>query len=143
MDQKTVNLLISVIGAVVVLITAIVTWYLNEKGKRIYEEYKRKEIKYSELIKCLRGFYISSFDKDLRNAFLNQLNLCWMYCPDDVIQKAYNFLNMVHTDQKHSDEEKEKAVGELILAIRIDLINRKPLKKTTLKPEDFKHLTAT
>ena len=141
MDQSNINLIISVIGAG--FITGIVTWYLNEKSKRIYQEYKRKEIKYSELIKCLRGFYISSFDKDLRNAFLNQLNLCWMYCPDDIIQKANNFLNMVQTGQEHSDEEKQKAVGELILAIRIDLISRKPLKKTTLKPEDFKHLTAT
>ena len=50
---------------------------------------------------------------------------------------------MVQTGQEHSDEEKQKAVGELILAIRIDLISRKPLKKTTLKSEDFKHLTAT
>jgi hypothetical protein len=44
---------------------------------------------------------------------------------------------------KSSDKEKEKAVGELILAIREDLISRKPLKKTLLKPEDFKHLKAT
>lgn len=81
--------------------------------------------------------------KELRTEFLNQLNLCWMYCPDEVIYKGYNFLFMVHTGQKHSDEEKEKAVGELILAIREDLISRKPLKETRLKPEDFKHLQAT
>jgi hypothetical protein len=141
MDQSMFNLLISVIGAG--FITGIVTWYLNEKSKRIYQEYKRKEIKYSELIRCLRGFYEDSTDKELKNAFLNQYRLCWMYCSDDVIQKTNKFLKMVQTGQEHSDEEKEKAVGELILAIRIDLISRKPLKKTTLKPEDFKHLTAT
>jgi hypothetical protein len=66
-----------------------------------------------------------------------------MYCPDEVIHKAYNFLLMVHTDQKHSDEEKEKAVGELMFVIRKDLISRKPLEKTNLKPEDFRHLRAT
>ncbi len=143
MDQNSVNLFISVIGAVVVLTSAIVTWCLNEKSKRKFEEYKRKEVKYSALIRSLRGFYVDTFNKELRNEFLNQLNLCWMYCPDEVIQKAYNFLCTVQTGQQHSDDEKERAVGELMLAIRLDMINRKPLKKTDLLPEDFKHLTAT
>jgi len=143
MEQGTINMLIPVIGAVIAFVSGLVTWYLNERSKRIYEEYKRKEEKYSGLIRSLRGFYVDSFNKELRTEFLNQLNLCWMYCPDEVIRKAYNFLLLVHTDQKHSDEEKEKAVGELMLAIRKDLISRKPLGKTNFKPEDFGHLKAT
>ena len=143
MERETLNVLISVIGGVIAFIGSFVIWYLNERSKRVYEEYKRKEVKYSELIRSLRGFYVDSSNKELKTEFLNQLNLCWMYCPDEVIYKAYNFLFMVHTDQKHSDEEKEKAVGEFVLAIRKDLISRNPLRKTDLKPEDFKHLRAT
>ena len=143
MEQETVNILIPVIGAVIAFVSAVVTWYLNERSKRIYEEYRRKEEKYSELIRSLRGFYVDSFNKEQITEFLNQLNLCWIYCPDEVIHKAYNFLSKVHTNQKYSNEEKEKAVGELMLAIRKDLISRKPLKKTNLKPEDFRHLKAT
>lgn len=143
MQQETLNVLIPVIGGVLVLIGGFLTWYLNERSKRVYEEYKRKEEKYSALIRSLRGFYVDSSSKELKTEFLNQLNLCWMYCPDEVIHKAYNFLFMVHTVQKHSDEEKEKAVGEFMLAIRKDLISRKPLTKTNFKPEDFKHLRAT
>jgi len=143
MEQGTVNMLIPIIGAVIVFVSGLVTWYLNERSKRIYEEYKRKEDKYSALIRSLRGFYVDSFNKELQTEFLNQLNLCWMYCPDEVIHKAYNFLLMLHTAQKYSDEEKEKAVGELILTIRKDLISKKPLVKTNLKPEDFRYLRAT
>ena len=143
MEQGTVNMLIPIIGAVIVFVSGLVTWYLNERSKRIYEEYKRKEDKYSALIRSLRGFYVDSLNKELQTEFLNQLNLCWMYCPDEVIHKAYNFLLMVHTAQKYSDEEKEKAVGELILTIRKDLISKKPLVKTNLKPEDFRYLRAT
>lgn len=143
MEQETVNILIPVIGAVIVFVSGLATWYLNERSKRIHEEYKRKEEKYSGLIRSLRGFYVDSFNKELRSEFLNQLNLCWMYCPDEVIHKAYNFLLMVHTDQRHSDEEKEKTVGELMLAIRKDLTSRKPLGKTNLTPRDFRHLKAT
>jgi len=143
MEQGTVNMLIPIIGAVIVFVSGLVTWYLNKRSKRIYEEYKRKEDKYSALIRSLRGFYVDSLNKELQTEFLNQLNLCWMYCPDEVIHKAYNFLLMVHTAQKYSDEEKEKAVGELILTIRKDLISKKPLVKTNLKPEDFRYLRAT
>ena len=135
--------LIPVIAGLIAVIGSLLIWWLNEKSKRIYEEYKRKEERYSGLIRSLRGFYVSLESKELKTEFLNQLNLCWMYCSDDIIHRAYDFLNMVHTGQKHSDQEKEKAVGELMLAIRKDLINRKPLRKTSFKPEDFKHLKAT
>jgi len=143
MEQATINILIPVGGIILTLIGGFVTWYLNERSKRSYEEYRRKEERYSELIKSIQGFYIDSFSKELRSQFLNQLNLCWMYCPDEVIHKAYKFLLMVHTDKKCSDDDKEKAVGEFILAIRKDLINKKPLRNTELKPGDFKHLRAT
>jgi hypothetical protein len=50
---------------------------------------------------------------------------------------------MVHSGQKHSDEEKEKAVGELMLALRRAIINRKPLRKSNLRSEGFRHLRTT
>jgi len=142
MEQAINNVPIPILGVILTLIGGFITWCLNERRKRRYEEYKRKEEKYSKLIRCLRGFYINSTSKELKEEFLNQLNLCWMYCPDEVIRKAYKFLLTVHTDDKYSDDEKEKTVGEFMLAIRKDLINRKLMRKTELKPEDFKHLKA-
>ncbi|MFQ3245806.1 MAG: hypothetical protein ACI9SP_002454 [Arenicella sp.] len=38
--------------------SAIVAWLVNEWRKRLWEEYKRKEDSYSELLRCLRGFYM-------------------------------------------------------------------------------------
>lgn len=143
MAQSTIDTLIQVGGVVIGLIAGFITLFLNERSKRSEEEYKRKEERYVELINALRGFYVDSQNKELKESFLRQLNLCWLYCPDDVIQKAYRFLSAVHTGQKPSDGEKERAVGELILAIRNDLLNRKPVRRTNLKPEDFKHLRAT
>ena len=140
MEQAKVNILIPIIGTILTLIVGFITWYENERSKRIYEEYKRKEEKYSKLIRSLRGFYIDLISKEKKEEFLNQLNLCWMYCPDEVIRKAYKFLLTVHTVNKYLDDEKEKAVGKFILAIRKDLINRKLMRKTELEPEDFKHL---
>ena len=57
--------------------------------------------------------------------------LCWLYCPDAVIHKAYNFLDHVHTGVKKSDEEKEQALGTFVLAVRKDL----PARETVVEED--------
>lgn len=122
------------------LLIVVITWLLNEWGKRRHENYIRKEQRYSALLKSLRGFYVESQNKELKEEFLNEVNQCWLYCPDRVIEKAYAFLNTVHTDNKFNDVGKEIALGELILEIRKDLYTQFFFKRTHLKAEDFKNL---
>ncbi len=128
------------------VVGAIIAWFANEWRKRLWEEYQRKEEKYKALLESLEGFYTSvdpSEANKLRQAFLNHLNLCWLYCPDNVIKKAYEFLSCVHTDGRCTDDQKEKALGEFVLAIRKDLLSRKIVKKTSLKSSDFKIYKST
>jgi hypothetical protein len=143
MAQSTIDALIQVGGVVFALIAGFITLFINERSKRGEQEYRGKEERYVELVNALQGFYVDTFDKEKRENFLRQLNLSWLYCPDEVIQTAYKFLVMVHTDQKQPESEREKALGEFMLAIRKDLLNRKPVRQTSLRPDDFKHLRAT
>lgn len=124
-------------------LVAIVAWYLNERSKRKLEEYERKEESYKELLRTLRGFYVTGHDPELKSAFLDQVNLCWLYAPDEVIKRAYDFLSLVHTGVAATDEQKELAVGALVEGIRKDLISRKIVKKSKLEAKDFKHLRST
>lgn len=124
-------------------LAAIVAWYFNERSKPLWEQFKRKEESYRELLRCLRGFYVTTQDKQLKEQFLHQVNLCWLYAPDAVITAAYRFLGTVHTGVKFSDEEKEKACGELVLAIRQDLLTRRVVTRTELTASDFQRLIAT
>jgi hypothetical protein len=121
---------------------AIVAWLLNERSKRKWKEYKRKEKRYSALLHTLKGFYVNSHDKALKDEFLYQLNLCWLYAPDEVIKLAYAFLDKVKVGVKFTDTEKEEAAGELISAIRHDLLSRRLVKDTRLKAKDYRHLRA-
>lgn len=121
------------------LFGAVVAWLVNEWRKRIWEQYQRKEEGYKELLRCLKGFYVGS-SAELKSEFLNQLNRCWLYCPDNVIKKGYAFLDTVHTSSLSSDQKKEKAMGDFVAAIRSDLLSRKLVRKTLLTGEDFKHL---
>lgn len=130
------------VAVAISLLSIPLSWFLNEKSKRVYEEYKRKEQRYAELIKSINGFYVDSHDSRQVNEFINQLHLCWMYCPDVVIKKGYAFLNTVHSGEKCAEAEKEEALGDFVLAIREDLLHRKPTKTTQLTAKDFKLLRA-
>jgi len=123
------------------LFGAIVAWFVNEWRKRVWEQYQRKEESYRELLRCLRGFYIGASNaNELKAEFLNQLNRCWLYCPDDVILKGYAFLDTVHTSNLSTHEVKEKAMGDFVASIRNDLLSRKLVSSTNLSGNDFRHL---
>ncbi len=68
-------------------------WLLDRKQRRVTEEYQRNEERYRELLLALPGFYVGNLKTERREAFLNQVNLCWLYCSDEVIKKAYAFLD--------------------------------------------------
>ena len=85
---------------------------------------------------------METLDKELRLKFLDQLNICWLYCPDDVIKKAYEFLDTIQANKIQNDATKENALGEFILAIRKDLLSRKLVTRTELLPSEFRHLGA-
>ena len=119
-------------------------WLYNEWQKRIAKARSEKEERYKELITLVRSFGGAFYDRDKANKFILELQLCWMYCPDQVIQKGNNFLDLMKNKERPPDFQKnlDMAKGELILAIRSDLIAiGNPLsflKKTILKPEDFR-----
>lgn len=146
MDTAWIELskaLAPLVGVLVTGIGAVGAWVINEKRKRASEEYQRKEERYRELLGALRGFYITDRDPRAVQTFLDQLNLCWLYCPDNVIRSAYAFVDTVSTGVLRTDEEKELAVGELVAAIRHDLVSRRIVKRTRLSAADFRHLAAS
>lgn len=118
---------------------AIVAWFFNERSKLTWEQYKRKEENYKELLRCIRGFYVSTQDSEIKSQFVQQSNLLWLYAPDHVIQAANTFLHKVQTGAP----DKELAFGEVVLLARKDLLSRKIVRHTKLTASDFRHFTST
>ena len=124
-------------------LAAIVAWVANEQSKLSWEQYKRKEENYKELLRCLKGFYVASQDKELKGQFLHQINLLWLYAPDHVIRLSYAFLETVKTGATAADRAiKEQAFGNFVAAIRKDLLSRKIVRRTGLEGKDFRHFVA-
>ncbi len=118
-------------------------WLYNQRQQRAWERYQRKEERYRKLLLTARGFYVGAANSDkLKDAFISQIHLCWLYCPDKVIRTAYAFLESIG-DSKHSDASRVAALGELFSAVREDLLSRQIVKGTSLTAIDFKPLTPT
>jgi len=114
---------------------AIIAWFVNERSKLSWEQYKRKEENYRELLRCIRGFYVSSQDTAMKSQYVHQNNLLWLYAPDHVIRAANSFLEKVQAGV----QDKEEAFGEVVLLARKDLLSRRIVQRTDLTPSDFKH----
>ena len=125
------------------LVAAVIAWFLNERAKRAHEEYLRKEQNYKTLVSSIEGFYVATQDTNTKQVFLEHLNQCWLYSPDEVIREAYRFLETVKTGTITDGSEKDAACGDFVAAIRRDLLSRRIVSKTKLSGRDFQHLRAT
>jgi len=131
-----------IIIIVVTVIAGLITWYLNQQSKLSYENYVRREQRFVALVSCIHGFGEQTDNKEMRDKFIKELDISWLYCSDEVILRAYKFLESVMKGSNVTEEQQQKAMGELMLAIRKDLIENKKLNKTNLKPSDFRFLRA-
>lgn len=118
----------------------LITWSLTQFSKWKWERRVRKEERYKGFLNAITGFYQGSESAKKKTEFILELRFAWLYCPDDIIRGGNRFLDTVSanekkpTDEKQpKDEEKETALGELVLALRRDMIG-----KTNLKASDYK-----
>ena len=120
------------------LIGTVVAWFANERRKRAWEEYQRKEENYKALLAASRGFYLNAQDTAKKSDFLQQVDLCWLYCTDEVIQAAYRFLESVKTGTGSTDEARRASFGSFMVEIRKDMLRRRVARKTQLVASDYR-----
>lgn len=131
---------ISVVGTVLVV---VVGWYMNERSKRADGDYQRREDRYAQLLRCVRAFHVNSLEPEKQIDFLDELNQCWLYCPDNVILKANSFVMAMDVGSAATGDDVKQALGELLIAIRKDLLGRRPVRTTRLQAGDFVHAGIT
>ncbi|HRK76954.1 MAG TPA: hypothetical protein PLQ95_00310 [Thiobacillus sp.] len=123
------------------LLGAVAAWFLNERRRRAWEEYLRKEERYRELLRTLTGFYSYASDSEVRRQFLEEYKQCFLYCSDEVIKAANLAMEGMVEGTHLPNEERLQRIGDLVLAIRRDLLRRTLTSKTALTHEDFRHVT--
>lgn len=103
----------------------------------MHEEFIRKEERYKNLLEALDGFTTKDKNSpELRDKFLKELELAWLYCPDEIIISVNTFLKELKRNELTQDDIR-LAIKNIIVSIRKDLLSRKVVKKTKLKAEDY------
>lgn len=123
----------------------ILTWLYNEVQKRRIKLLSEKEKRYENLIRLLRNLGDVAENNEKGNEFIVEFQLCWMYCPDEIIKKGNLFLDSMNPEiVDRNQKEIDKLKGEFIVELRKDLIKmNKPIcyhfqKTTKLQHSDFK-----
>jgi hypothetical protein len=117
-------------------IGGFVSYYFTSKSKKLEAIIKFREEKYSNLLILLQGFIGNTVSYETKKKFFDEQYKSWVYCSDEVIL-SINKLVQLAIDSNGKDpnpEEGRKAVGNIVLAMRKDLLG-----KTNLTFKDFRY----
>jgi hypothetical protein len=128
-------------AALLALLGASCAYTKTQKDRLADESYARREERYQNLVATVPAFRAGHRDCAGRNAFLQELNQCWLYCSDEAIRAAKRFLDMTKSGRPETDEPRAAAIGEFMLIVRKDLLSRKAISQnTTLRADDYELL---
>jgi hypothetical protein len=120
------ELLISLVAGVV---GSYLTYYFTNKSKRNEAITKFKEEKYSHLLLKLQGFIGITTGAKMKREFFEEQYQSWLYCSDEVVEALNHLVNLIKESQGKAPnpEEGRKAVGNIVLAMRKDLLGKTKL----------------
>lgn len=93
-----------IVAAVIGIFVYFVKWQLEKRSL----EYKRKEERYTGMLKSMQGFYKDIGNKDAKQKFINEFNLAWLYASDDVIRAVNKFFNTIKAEGVKSSDNLSK-----------------------------------
>ena len=116
------------------LIGSYLTYYFTIKSKKKESILKFKEEKYTNLLILLQGFVGSTVSAERKKKFFEEQYKSWVYSSDEVVKAINKMVRLVieSRGEKPDQEAGRKAVGNIVLAIRKDLLG-----KTKLDFNDF------
>jgi len=122
------------------ILTAVIgsylTYYFTNKSKKSEAILRFKEEKYSNLLILLQGFVGKTTSGETKRKFFEEQYKSWLYSSDEVVQAINEMVKLIIESRgKEPEPEKgRKAVGEIALKMRKDLLG-----KTKLGFKDFQY----
>jgi len=111
-----------------------ITYFFTVKTKKNETMIKFKEEKYSNLLILLQGFVGQTTSGELKKKFFEEQYRSWLYSSDEVVKSINDLVNLlvIEKGKKPNQDNGKKVVGNIVLAMRNDLMG-----KTKLKYSDF------
>ncbi len=136
MQIQTSILAVVLTPIITAVVSAFITYYLAMRSKKNEAMLKFKEEKYSRLLVLLQGFVGQTATSALKKEFFEEQYKSWLYCSDEVVIAINQMLELIisHKGTNPDRDKGKQAVGNIVLAMRKDLLG-----KTNLKNIDFSY----
>lgn len=124
------------------LLTGVVgsylTYYFTARSKRIESIKKFKEEKYANPLLQLQGFVGVTATGDAKRKFFEEQYQSWLYCSDEVVEAINELVKLVVENKEiiPDPESGRKAVGNVVLAMRKDLLGKTKLNYSSFRYTD-------
>jgi len=118
-------------------LSSYLTYLFAIKSKHKESILKFKEEKYSNLLILLQGFVGRTANANTKKTFFEEQYRSWLYSSDEVVDAINKMLMLVRgSAESNTDQDAgKKAVGNIVLAMRKDLLG-----KTDLSYKDFEYI---
>ena len=125
----------SLISVLTLLLGSLLTYYFGVKARQGESAHKYKEEQYAKLLVKLQGFIGVTANTKTKKEFFEELYKSWLYCSDDVVEAINVMVRLVRDGKQPNPEEGRRAVGNIVVAMRKDLLGR-----TRLNYEAFEYM---
>jgi hypothetical protein len=97
-----------------------------------------KEEKYAKLLVKLQGFVGNTVSGQTKREFLEEQYQSWLYASDEVVEAINRLLRFVIESRENppSPEDGRRLIGELVLAMRKDLLRSTALPESAFRYTD-------
>jgi hypothetical protein len=132
----TTIIITSILALASAIIGGFVSYYFTSKSKKFEAVLKFREEKYSNLLIHLQGFVGKTANFETKKKFFDEQYKSWVYSSDEVVKAINNLVKLIiDSEGREPDHEAgRKAIGDIVLAMRKDLLG-----KTKLNYLDFRY----
>jgi len=130
--------IVVLVPLVSIAIGAVLTYVFTSRTRREESIVRFKEEKYAKLLVKLQGFVGNTTSGQLKREFFEEQYQSWLYASDEVIE-ALNLMVRLVIDARGSTPDRDagrRAVGEIVLAMRRDLLHSTNLSYTAFQYTD-------
>jgi hypothetical protein len=127
--------LIALVPLLSAAIGAVLAYLFSSAQKRDESIVRFKEEKYAKLLVKLQGFVGTTTSARLKKEFFEEQYQSWLYASDEVVQSLNEMVHLVIESRGTTPdvEAGRRAVGEIVLAMRRDLLHRTHLGYTAFQ----------
>jgi len=119
-------------------IGALLTYLFTSRARRDEAIVRFKEEKYAKLLVKLQGFVGVTTSGRLKREFFEEQYQSWLYASDEVVVALNRMVRLVIEGQGAAPDPEagRRAVGEIVLAMRRDLLHKTALDYTAFRYTD-------